>query len=56
MSVVGDRTMHFSDEQAMLLDVAREFCRDKLTKNQVPQKVVLVESDMHSERFKKIRR
>ena len=29
MSVVGDRTMHFSDEQAMLLDVAREFCRDK---------------------------
>lgn len=28
-SVVGSVAMDFSDEQAMLLDVAREFCRDK---------------------------
>lgn len=32
------------------------FCRAKLTVNQIPQKVVLVNRDMHSERFKKIRR
>ena len=29
MSVTGDKTLEFSEEQAMLLDVAREFCRDK---------------------------
>jgi len=29
MSVIGNTTLHFSEEQAMLLDVAREFCRDK---------------------------
>lgn len=34
----------------------REFCRDKLSNNQIPQKVVLVDSEMYSERFKKIRR
>jgi acyl-CoA synthetase (AMP-forming)/AMP-acid ligase II len=34
----------------------RAFCRDKLSKNQIPQKIVLVDDKMHSERFKKIRR
>jgi alkylation response protein AidB-like acyl-CoA dehydrogenase len=29
MSALGNTTLRFSDEQAMLLDVAREFCRDK---------------------------
>jgi alkylation response protein AidB-like acyl-CoA dehydrogenase len=29
MSVIGNTVLHFSEEQAMLLDVAREFCRDK---------------------------
>jgi alkylation response protein AidB-like acyl-CoA dehydrogenase len=29
MSVVGNTTLSFSEEQAMLLDVARQFCRDK---------------------------
>ena len=29
MSVIGNTTLQFSEEQAMLLDVAREFCRDK---------------------------
>ncbi len=29
MSVIGNTALQFSDEQAMLLDVAREFCRDK---------------------------
>ena len=29
MSVIGNTTLSFSEEQAMLLDVAREFCRDK---------------------------
>lgn len=29
MSVVGNTALSFSDEQAMLLDVARQFCRDK---------------------------
>lgn len=29
MSVVGNTALQFSEEQAMLLDVAREFCRDK---------------------------
>lgn len=29
MSVIGNTTLKFSDEQAMLLDVATEFCRDK---------------------------
>ena len=29
MSVVGNTTLSFSEEQAMLLDVAREFCRNK---------------------------
>ncbi len=29
MSVIGDTTLSFSEEQAMLMDVAREFCRDK---------------------------
>jgi alkylation response protein AidB-like acyl-CoA dehydrogenase len=29
MSVIANTKLSFSDEQAMLLDVAREFCRDK---------------------------
>ena len=29
MSVIGSTALRFSEEQAMLLDVAREFCRDK---------------------------
>jgi acyl-CoA dehydrogenase len=29
MSVIGNTTLQFSEEQAMLLDVAREFCRNK---------------------------
>ena len=29
MSVTGNTTLEFSEEQSMLLDVAREFCRDK---------------------------
>ncbi|MCP5146985.1 MAG: acyl-CoA/acyl-ACP dehydrogenase [Pseudomonadales bacterium] len=29
MSVIGNNALRFSEEQAMLLDVAREFCRDK---------------------------
>lgn len=29
MSVIGSTTVRFSEEQAMILDVAREFCRDK---------------------------
>ena len=29
MSVVGNTALSFSEEQAMLLDVARQFCRDK---------------------------
>lgn len=33
-----------------------EFCKDRLLAFQIPQKVVLVNDDMHSERFKKLRR
>lgn len=29
MSTIGNTTVSFSEEQAMLMDVAREFCRDK---------------------------
>ena len=29
MSVIGNTTLQFSEEQAMLLDVARDFCRNK---------------------------
>lgn len=29
MLVIGNTTLKFSDEQAMILDTAREFCRDK---------------------------
>jgi alkylation response protein AidB-like acyl-CoA dehydrogenase len=29
MSVIGNTSISFSEEQAMLLDVAREFCRDR---------------------------
>ncbi|MFK8048719.1 MAG: acyl-CoA dehydrogenase family protein [Halioglobus sp.] len=29
MSVIGNTTLQFSEEQAMILDTAREFCRDK---------------------------
>ena len=29
MSVIGNTALSFSDEQAMLLDVARQFCRDR---------------------------
>lgn len=29
MSVTGNTTLSFSEDQAMLMDVAREFCRDK---------------------------
>ena len=29
MSLIGNMTLSFTEEQAMLLDVAREFCRDK---------------------------
>lgn len=34
----------------------REFCKDKLASYKIPQKVVLVEENMHGERFKKMRR
>ncbi len=34
----------------------RLFCRDKLPAFKIPQKVVLVDQEMHSERFKKMRR
>ncbi|HUU39365.1 MAG TPA: fatty acid--CoA ligase family protein, partial [Desulfatiglandales bacterium] len=34
----------------------REFCRDKLPNFKVPQKVVVVSDQMHSQRFKKMRR
>jgi acyl-CoA synthetase (AMP-forming)/AMP-acid ligase II len=34
----------------------QEFCRDKLPRFKVPQKVELVEHGMHGERFKKMRR
>lgn len=34
----------------------RRFCADKLLGFQIPQKVVLVQDEMHGERFKKIRR
>ncbi|MDJ0927455.1 MAG: fatty acid--CoA ligase family protein [Gammaproteobacteria bacterium] len=34
----------------------RAFCRDKLHRYKVPQKVVLVSETMHGERFKKMRR
>lgn len=33
-----------------------EFCRDKLEKYKIPQKIVLVNETMHGERFKKMRR
>ena len=33
----------------------RLFCQDKLARFKVPQKVVLTETDIHGERFKKIR-
>ena len=29
MSVIGNTSLRLSEEQAMLLDVAREFCRNK---------------------------
>ena len=29
MSLIGNTTLSFTEEQAMLLDVAREFCRAK---------------------------
>jgi len=35
MSYVGNTALSFSEEQAMLLDVAREFCRDKSPIDQV---------------------
>ena len=35
MSYVGSTALSFSEEQAMLLDVAREFCRDKSPIEQV---------------------
>ena len=35
MSYVGSTALSFSEEQAMLLDVAREFCRDKSPIDQV---------------------
>ncbi len=34
----------------------RLFCRDKLPAFKIPQKVVLVDEEMHGERFKKMRR
>lgn len=34
----------------------RAFCRDKLAAYKVPQKVVLVDESLHSQRFKKMRR
>jgi acyl-coenzyme A synthetase/AMP-(fatty) acid ligase len=34
----------------------QEFCRDKLPRFKIPQKVELVERDLHGERFKKMRR
>lgn len=34
----------------------REFCKGKIEKYKIPQKVVLVEDSLHGERFKKMRR
>ena len=34
----------------------REFCKDKLTRFKIPQKVELVEQSLHGERFKKMRK
>lgn len=34
----------------------RQFCKDRLASYKIPQKVALIEHDMHSERFKKMRR
>jgi len=34
----------------------RAFCRDKLTAYKIPQKLSIVSNDMHSQRFKKMRR
>jgi acyl-CoA synthetase (AMP-forming)/AMP-acid ligase II len=34
----------------------REFCRDRLARYKIPQKVELATDDLHSERFKKMRR
>ena len=31
MTIAANNTMNFSDEQGMILDSAREFCRDKST-------------------------
>lgn len=33
-----------------------EFCRDKLARFKIPQKLLIVSEDMHGERFKKMRR
>ena len=35
MSVIGNTELHFSEEQGMILDTAREFCRDKSPMNVV---------------------
>lgn len=34
----------------------REFCKDKLQPYQIPQKIEIVDAEMYSERFKKLRR
>ncbi len=34
----------------------REFCRSRLTRFKIPQRVELAESSLHGERFKKVRR
>ncbi len=39
MSVIGNRDLSLSEEQAMLLDVAREFCRDKSPMSRVREQL-----------------
>jgi acyl-coenzyme A synthetase/AMP-(fatty) acid ligase len=34
----------------------REFCRDRLDRFKIPQKIELVDATLHGERFKKLRR
>ena len=39
MSVIGNTDLRFSEEQAMILDTAREFCRDKSPIEKVRQQL-----------------
>jgi acyl-CoA synthetase (AMP-forming)/AMP-acid ligase II len=44
-----------SEELSMLRKRMKEFCKDKLARYKVPQKVVIMEQLSHGERFKKMR-